>query len=108
MEKMMEISKSDWKLFRERIGEWQERHMEWLNQEYISLLSQDKPASVKFWELEKRIRKDRNTPGVQLELRKSEISWDLAHLINCKVIDFPDLEGFSPELIEVVHHFVGR
>lgn len=29
-------------------------------------------------------------------------------LINDKVIDFQDLEGFSPELIEVVHHFAGR
>ena len=29
-------------------------------------------------------------------------------LINDKVIDFEDLVGFSPELIEVVHHFVRR
>ena len=28
---MVEISKADWKLFRERIGDWQERYMERLS-----------------------------------------------------------------------------
>ena len=31
---MVEISKADWKLFRERIGNWQERYMEKLSKEY--------------------------------------------------------------------------
>ena len=33
----MEISKADWKLFRERIGVWQEAYMDRLNREYIEL-----------------------------------------------------------------------
>lgn len=47
----MEISKSDWKLYREKIGSWQESYMEKLNKGYIDLLSSnDKKASEKFWE----------------------------------------------------------
>lgn len=30
---MVEISKSDWKLYRERVLEWQERYMEGLTKE---------------------------------------------------------------------------
>ena len=37
---MYEIPKSDWKLFREKIGDWQENYMERLEQEYISLLKE--------------------------------------------------------------------
>lgn len=33
---MVEISKADWKLFRERIGDWQERYMEKLSKELYS------------------------------------------------------------------------
>lgn len=50
----MEISKRDWKLFREKLFGWQKNYMERLNQEYILLLSAEgKDASEKFWELEK-------------------------------------------------------
>ena len=34
----MEVSKSDWKLFRERIGDWQEAYMERMVKEYMDLL----------------------------------------------------------------------
>ena len=34
----MEVSKSDWKLFRASIAEWQENYMERLVKEYIDLL----------------------------------------------------------------------
>ena len=64
---MPDISKADWKLFRERISEWQEAYMERLAREYIALLSSEEPASKKFWDLEKRIREDKRMPGVLLE-----------------------------------------
>ena len=73
--------------------------MEKLVGEYITLLSQDdKAASDKFWELEKRIKKDRKHPGVIMELNKSEATWDIANLIRHKVISPTDLSGFSEEL----------
>ena len=33
----MEISKSDWKLYREKIAGWQENYMARLNKEYMDL-----------------------------------------------------------------------
>ena len=94
----MEVSKSDWKLFREKIGQWQEDYMERLNNKYIKLLSGDEPASVKFWKLDERIRKDKRKPGVQLELHKSEVAWDLARLIKDKVITKEDISDFSEDM----------
>lgn len=100
---MYEISKSDWKLFREKIGDWQENYMERLEQEYISLLSDDgKLASDKFWELEKRIKKDKKSPGVILQMSKSEAIWNIVYMIRLKVIALEDLEGFSDNLKEAV------
>ena len=95
---MADITKADWKLFRERIGEWQEAHMEKLIKEYLDLLSGDEPASKKFWALEERINSDKRTPGVQLILKKSKIDWDLARLMHDGVITAANLEGFSEEL----------
>ena len=99
---MIEPSKRDWKLFREKIGEWQERYMEKLVKEYAEYLCSDLPASTKFWEIEKRIKRDRKTPGVCIELRKSDIFWDIAGLINDKVISMEDLKEFSDDLKEAV------
>ena len=94
----MDISKADWKLFREKIGEWQESYMERLNSEYIEILSSDKAASEKFWELDDRMKEDKKKPGVMLALRKSNVVWDLLKLIRDGVITVADLSDFSPEL----------
>ena len=48
---MTQISKKDWKLYREKLPQWQERYMEGLIQEYIDFLSDEGiQASTKFWE----------------------------------------------------------
>ena len=99
---MVVISKADWKLFCERVPEWQEHYMERLTKKYIELLSSPGNASDHFWELEKRIKNDKKNPGVILEMSKSEAIWDIALLIKKKVIAFKDLEGFSQELIDSV------
>ena len=99
----MGISKKDWKLFRERLSEWQEKYMEDLIKEYVNFLNDDtKPASEKFWELEKRIKEDKRHPGVIMELKKSEVIWDMVHLIRLKVITSDDLSEFSEELRQEV------
>ena len=105
---MVEISKSDWKLYRERVGSWQEHYMEKLVKQYIKLLSSPGNASDHFWELEKRIQRDRKHPGVIIELRKSEAIWDIAMFIQKNVIKMEDLEGFSDELIEAVKLILSR
>ena len=99
----MDISKKDWKLFRERLSEWQEKYMEDLIKEYVNFLNDDtKPASEKFWEIEKRIKEDKRHPGVIMELKKSEVIWDMVHLIRLKVITSDDLSEFSEELRQEV------
>ena len=55
MDGRYEFHESDWKLFRKKIVDWQEDHMDKLNKEYIALLSEDKDASEKFWTLHDRI-----------------------------------------------------
>ncbi len=99
---MIEISKADWKLFRERLPKWQEHYMERLTKEYIELLSSSKPASSRFWELEKRIKEDRRHPGVILEMRRSRAPWNIASLLEENVITLEDLDGFSQDLIDEV------
>ena len=95
----MDISKKDWKLFRERLSSWQENYMEGLVKEYADFLNDDKkPASEKFWELEKRIKEDKCHPGVIMETSKSEVIWDIVRLIRLKVITYDDLSDFSDEL----------
>ena len=105
---MVEISKQDWKLFRERVPEWQEHYTERLTKEYIALLSAPGNASDHFWELEKRIKRDRKHPGVILELKKSDAIWDIAMYVRQKVITMDDLAGFSDNLIEAVKLILSR
>ncbi len=105
---MVEISKADWKLFRERVPEWQEQYMERLTKKYIELLSSPGNASDRFWELEKRIKNDKKHPGVILEMSKSEAIWDIPIFIKKKVISLKDLEGFSQELIDSVTEILNR
>ena len=47
-------------------------------------------------------------PGVQLELRKSEVVWDILMMLRDEVISKDDLEGFSVELIATVEDLLAR
>lgn len=99
----MEVSKKDWKLFRERLPGWQERYMEKLAQEYSALLNnmQNRPSS-RFWALDKRIREDKRSPGVRLELRKQTMIYDIVHMLADDVISMDDLKDFSEETRDAV------
>ena len=105
---MYEISKADWKLFCKRVPDWQERHMEKLIKGYIKLLNSDGLASDRFWELEKRIKKDKSGRGVMIELEKSEALWDIAAMVKKKIITMDDLAGFSEALKEAVNEINNR
>lgn len=95
----MDTSKNDWELFQEKLSGWQEKYMEGLVKGYANFLNDDKkPASEKFWELEKRIKEDKRHPGVIMEVNKSEVIWDIVRLIRLKVITYDDLSDFSDEL----------
>lgn len=102
---MMRFTERDWKLFREKLPYWQEAYMEKLNQEYIRLLSEDDSPSEKFWRLDKRIREDKKSPGVQLQLSRSNLIFSLLSLLDDGVIGLDDLKDFSDELREALRFF---
>lgn len=82
--------------------------MDRLNKEYIELLSEDANPSEKFWRLDKKIKEDKKKTGVQLEMRRTNLIYNIISLISDGVISFVDLEEFSDELKEAVSVFVGR
>lgn len=101
---MLPVNESDWKLFRKRLPEWQERCMEQLAESYAALLAGPGKASDKFWELEKRLRKDKKRVGVVADVSRSEIYYNLLYLLDDKTITLEDLAGFSPDLREPAGH----
>lgn len=105
---MQGFTEADWKLFRNKIGEWQEAYMDKLNKEYIEILSGDKYPSEKFWDLERRIKRDKKSAGVMVEMTRSQFIRNIIHLIDEGAIGFDDLEEFSDELKESVGFFTDR
>lgn len=80
-----------------------------LIEEYMILLrDENKEASDKFWELEKKIKDDRRHPGVILNIRKSEVLYDMIKLIRLGVITCDDLDDFSEDLQQAVKLILAR
>ena len=104
----MQISERDWKIFRKKIPDWQECYMERLEMEYIALLQTDKSASAKFWALEKRIKQDKKSPGVIIDMRRSTAINNIVNLILDEVISLADLEDFSDDLKETVKYITEK
>ena len=98
----MELSKRDWTLFREKLSGWQEAYMGRLLQEYAALISGDGNASERFWALDKQMREDKRSPGVQVMMRKGDMVYILADLLRDGVVESADLNDFSGELRERV------
>lgn len=97
---VLQVNEADWKMFRKKLPEWQEKYMESLIREYAVLLSGSGKASDKFWELEKRIREDQKCVGVVARMSRSNMYTNLLALIQDGVITLDDLEGFSDDLKE--------
>ena len=100
MDGRYEFHESDWKLFRKKIVDWQEDHMDKLNKEYIALLSEDKDASEKFWTLHDRILEDKKSAGVQAQRSRSNMDYIIMELLRDEIICLKDLEEFSDDLKE--------
>ena len=98
---MNQIEEKDWKLFREKLPDWQEAYMERLIKEYAELLSGDTAASERFWALDRRIRSDRQSLGVRVnETSRSKLQNILTGLMIDNIISEDDLQDFSDELRE--------
>lgn len=102
------FTKKDWTLFRNKIAEWQEAFMDRLNKEYIELLSGNASPSEKFWRLENRIKEDKKKTSVQIDMRRSQLFYNIISLINEGAINLEDLEEFSDELQETVRFIIER
>ncbi len=91
------FTERDWKLFRSKVPDWQE-----------AFISGEGNPSDKFWKLEERIKKDEKKAGVQLDMRRSNLIYNLLSLLNEGAISLSDLEGFSEELLETIDAFTNR
>ena len=102
------FTEKDWKLFRNKISDWQEAYMDRINKEYIKILSEDANPADKFWRLEKRIKEDKRKTGVVVDMRRSNLLFSIISLINEGAIGLEDLEEFSAELKETVRFLIER
>lgn len=103
---VMEISKSDWDLYKRKLPLGQEKYMEHLNCEYNDILNGSEKAPEKFWKLAKRIQKDKKNASVIVELNRKLAVKTIVDLLNEKIITFDDLKEFSSELKDVVNFFM--
>ena len=81
--------------------------MEKLVREYSEIINGEESASDKFWTLEKRLRKDKHSPGVLLDMRRSMMMLNLVNLLNDGVISLEDLDGFSDEITDRLKFVLG-
>ena len=63
----------DWKLFRKKLGNWQEAYMDKLVEEYKSILNSDALSSDKYWALRKKIYEDYKSPAFWQEMYLDQI-----------------------------------
>lgn len=99
----MTVNEKDWKLFRRLLPEWQEAYMEKLCREYVGILTSDENASERFWQVEKRLRTDKRSPGVIItDMRRSTMFQNLTRLYLDQIITEKDLNGFTDELKQAV------
>lgn len=101
---MYQVIEKDWKLFRKLLPGWQEAYMERLAKEYIELLSSDRQASDKFWELDQGIKQDKRRTGVLARgVSRSNMFQLIINLIYEETISEDDLKEFSESLRENIH-----
>ena len=101
-------NEKDWKLFRKRLPEWQERHMQTLLDEYAAIIVANENPSSRFWKLEERLRKDVRHVGVSTTMKRSTMRMNLRELFREKAITMEDLDGFSDDLKRYISFFCQR
>ena len=91
----------DWKLFRKKLGSWQEAYMDRLIEEYKDILNSDVSSFDKYWSLRKKIYEDYKSPGVLArDVSRSNMFIILLGLLRDEAITMDDLDEFSDELKE--------
>ena len=103
---MSGYSEKDWKLFRQKLPQWQERYMEKLCKEYVGILKSNTQPSDRFWELDKRIQKDKHHLELRGRMSRSNMKLNIIGLICEGVITLDDLAEFSDELKNSIQAFI--
>lgn len=101
-----EFKESDWKKFRKLIPSWQERHIKKLSQEYITILNQNKLPSDNFWELENRIKQDKKSPGVLIEMSRSKMIQNIMIMLKDGIIELDELSDFSDTFKDTINTYL--
>lgn len=94
----MQVNESDWKLFRRKLPEWHEAHINRLNQKYAALLAGTGTAAEKFWQLEEQVNSDKQHVGVVARMSRSNMYHNILALLDGGIITSDDLADFSEEL----------
>ena len=98
----------DWKLFRKKLGRWQEAYMDKLVEEYKSILNSDALSSDKYWALRKKIYEDYNCwmRVLARDVSRSNMFIILLGLLRDEAITMDDLDEFSDELKEDIKQYM--
>ena len=99
-------SEKDWKLFRQKLPQWQERYIEELCEEYVEILKSNIQPSDRFWDLDKRIQEDKKHLELRGRMSRSNMELNIIGLIREGVITLDDLVGFSDELKNSIQAFI--
>lgn len=106
---MRDVAESDWKLFKKKLPQWQERYMEKLIDQYIEILNGSGEASERFWELEEHINRDKRCSGVMVnDIRRSTMRREIANLLIDSVITLNDLDGFTEDIKSYAQYWIGQ
>ena len=97
----------DWKLFRKKLGGWQEAYMDKLVEEYKDILNSDASSFDKYSTLRKEIYDDYKSPGVLArDVSRSNMFIILLGLLRDGAITMDDLDEFSDELKEDIAQLI--
>lgn len=96
------VRKSDWKTFRNSLGEWRERYLERTNRELIDLLDEESDTPTeRFWAAKERAEEEaRILVDCFDNVSKSKMVMHLALMYGNGIIELSDLDRFSDDVHE--------
>ncbi len=104
--KPYQCTEYDWKLFKKIIQVYQERFAEKLRQKYIDILQCDKTNLEKFFLLEDSIYHDKKRKIFNIDMRRSQLVYNLIILLKEGSITLQDCNDFSEPLKNILASFI--
>lgn len=100
---------SDWKVYRERIGDWRDRHLARKNAEILAILTDEARAPTEqFWHAMEKMEKEARIVDTSFgRFARSQMEFNLVKMYGQGIVDDADLEEFSQDLRERVRFATG-